>query len=85
LHCRLKSWLGGLPQTSSQELSKLVPVVLSQMYLEAVASGASRLGALKFLKRHHTPAIQPDELLDEMVAAGSCSELLTRPSIVRFR
>ncbi|KAF4529444.1 hypothetical protein B566_EDAN014220 [Ephemera danica] len=81
---RFKTWLSGLPPQVSKELVQLVPIVLLHMYIDAVASGASRFGALKFLKRH-APTIQHDELVDEIIAAGMCPEVLTKSSIMRFR
>lgn len=85
--CRFKSWIAKLGQERSRvELGQLLPLVLGHMYLDLVgASPGGRVNAYKFLKRHYPGCSSTSSLIEDLLALGTCSDLLSRPSVEHFR
>ncbi|XP_065351931.1 TAF5-like RNA polymerase II p300/CBP-associated factor-associated factor 65 kDa subunit 5L [Cloeon dipterum] len=84
---RFKNWVSKLSDDRARtELGQLLPLVLSHMYLDLVgASSGSRVNNYKFLKRHYTGNISNSNLIEDLLALGTCSDLLGRPSVELFR
>ncbi|CAB3370525.1 Hypothetical predicted protein [Cloeon dipterum] len=84
---RFKNWVSKLSDDRARtELGQLLPLILSHMYLDLVgASSGSRVNNYKFLKRHYTGNISNSNLIEDLLALGTCSDLLGRPSVELFR
>ncbi|XP_059487620.1 TAF5-like RNA polymerase II p300/CBP-associated factor-associated factor 65 kDa subunit 5L [Neocloeon triangulifer] len=84
---RLKNWIGKLSDDRAKvELGQLLPLILSHMYLDLVGAAlGNRVNAYKFLKRHYTGSVSNSSLIDDLLALGTCADLLSRPSVEHFR